>query len=98
MAVRTEPGLPLSRREREIARLAASGLTNRQFAKSLSLSVRTVECHLVRVRENWNGPQDQAHPLADTGRPWGYRHRPGGTQGFSDGYLPSPRRRWRSKG
>jgi DNA-binding NarL/FixJ family response regulator len=46
MAVRTEPSSPLTRRESEVARLAASGLTNRQIAKSLSLSVRTVECHL----------------------------------------------------
>jgi DNA-binding NarL/FixJ family response regulator len=46
MAVRAEPGLPLTRRESEVARLAASGLTNRQIAKSLSVSVRTVECHL----------------------------------------------------
>jgi len=46
MAVRTVPGSPLTRRESEVARLAASGLTNREIAKSLSLSVRTVECHL----------------------------------------------------
>lgn len=39
-------GLPLTRRESEVARLAASGLTNRQIARSLCLSVRTVECHL----------------------------------------------------
>jgi DNA-binding NarL/FixJ family response regulator len=46
MAVRTAPGLPLTGREREVALLAANGLTNRQIAKSLSVSVRTVECHL----------------------------------------------------
>ncbi len=46
MAVRTAPGLPLTGREHEVARLVATGLTNRQIAKSLSLSVRTVECHL----------------------------------------------------
>jgi DNA-binding NarL/FixJ family response regulator len=46
IAVRTAPGLPLTGREREVARLVASGLTNRQIASRLSLSVRTVECHL----------------------------------------------------
>ena len=46
MVVMTEAGSPLSCRESEVARLAASGLTYRQIAQSLSLSVRTVECHL----------------------------------------------------
>ena len=46
MAVRMQTGLPLSDRESEVARLAAGGLTNRQIASSLCLSVRTVECHL----------------------------------------------------
>jgi DNA-binding NarL/FixJ family response regulator len=38
--------VPLSRRERETARLAASGATNAMIATELSLSVRTVESHL----------------------------------------------------
>jgi DNA-binding CsgD family transcriptional regulator len=38
--------LPLSRRERETATLAASGATNAQIAAQLSVSVRTVESHL----------------------------------------------------
>ena len=46
MAVRMVAGLPLSGRESEVACLAASGLTNRQIASSLCLSVRTVEAHL----------------------------------------------------
>jgi DNA-binding NarL/FixJ family response regulator len=49
MAIRTAPGLPLTGRESEVARLAATGLTNRQVAKRLSLSIRTVECHLCSV-------------------------------------------------
>ena len=46
MATRMTAGLPLTSREMEVGRLVAAGLTNREIAKSLSLSVRTVECHL----------------------------------------------------
>jgi DNA-binding CsgD family transcriptional regulator len=46
VAARTAPGLPLTDREAEIASLVAEGLTNRQVAKRLSLSVRTIESHL----------------------------------------------------
>jgi len=41
--------LPLTHREREIATLAANGLSNRQIAQRLVVSVRTVEGHLYRV-------------------------------------------------
>ena len=37
---------PLSRRQREVALLAAKGATNVEIASALSLSVRTVESHL----------------------------------------------------
>jgi DNA-binding CsgD family transcriptional regulator len=45
---RSREGLPdgLTRREAEVLRLLASGLTNRQIAENLVLSVHTVERHL----------------------------------------------------
>ncbi|MEJ2864794.1 helix-turn-helix transcriptional regulator [Actinomycetospora flava] len=41
--------LPVSSREREVAILAAEGLTNRQIAARLHVSVRTVESHIYRA-------------------------------------------------
>jgi DNA-binding CsgD family transcriptional regulator len=41
--------LPLTRREREIVALAAGGLSNRQIADRLVVSVRTIEGHLYRA-------------------------------------------------
>ncbi|MGZ5337948.1 MAG: helix-turn-helix domain-containing protein [Solirubrobacterales bacterium] len=40
---------PLTRRESQIAKLAAKGVPNGKIAKRLGLSVRTVESHLYRV-------------------------------------------------
>jgi DNA-binding NarL/FixJ family response regulator len=39
----------LTRRESEVVRLVAEGLTNREIAARLVLSVRTVETHVDRV-------------------------------------------------
>lgn len=41
--------LPLTEREREIALLVAQGLSNRDIAEAMSLSVRTVEGHVYRA-------------------------------------------------
>lgn len=41
--------LPLTGREREIAMLVAQGLSNRDIAEAMSLSVRTVEGHVYRA-------------------------------------------------
>jgi predicted ATPase/DNA-binding CsgD family transcriptional regulator len=43
------PSASLTRREREIAALVATGLTNRQIAGQLYLSVRTVEVHVDHI-------------------------------------------------
>jgi ATP/maltotriose-dependent transcriptional regulator MalT len=41
--------LPLTGREREIATLAADGLTNKEIAEALTVSVRTIENHIYRA-------------------------------------------------
>jgi DNA-binding CsgD family transcriptional regulator len=46
---RADPLAALTIREREVARLAATGLTSRDIAARLSLSPRTVDTHLSRV-------------------------------------------------
>jgi DNA-binding CsgD family transcriptional regulator len=41
--------LPLTRREREIAQLLAKGLSNRDIAEAMSLSIRTVQGHIYQA-------------------------------------------------
>jgi DNA-binding NarL/FixJ family response regulator len=45
----TGHGLPLTRREREIAGLIAHGLTNRQIGARLFIAERTVDTHVGRI-------------------------------------------------
>ena len=42
-------GTSLTRRESEVAALVASGLTNRDIADRLYISIRTVEVHVDRI-------------------------------------------------
>jgi non-specific serine/threonine protein kinase len=46
---RTPGADPLTRREREIAALVASGLTNRDIASRLVVSKRTVDAHVDHI-------------------------------------------------
>jgi DNA-binding NarL/FixJ family response regulator len=41
---------PLTRREREVAALVARGFSNRQIAKDLFLSERTIENHIANIK------------------------------------------------
>jgi non-specific serine/threonine protein kinase len=41
---------PLSRRERDVAKLVAAGMTNRQIGERLFISSRTVDGHVERIR------------------------------------------------
>ena len=43
------PEVPLTEREHEVLRLAASGLANKEIATALGVSVRTVEAHLSHI-------------------------------------------------
>jgi non-specific serine/threonine protein kinase len=44
------PGVRLTRRQLEIARLVAEGLTNREIAQRLFISERTAEGHVEQIR------------------------------------------------
>ena len=62
--------LPLTVREREIANLVAAGLTNRDIADRLTVSVRTVEGHLYRACTKCDcTDRDQLAALIRSGQP-----------------------------
>ena len=48
-ALRSPTGHPLTERQREIVEMAVAGLTNKEIAKRLVMSVRSVEGHLYRA-------------------------------------------------
>lgn len=56
-------GHPLSRRERDVAALVVEGLTNRQIAARMHVSVRTVETHIRHIRTTL-GLRSRAHIAA----------------------------------
>jgi DNA-binding NarL/FixJ family response regulator len=58
----------LTRREREIATLAANGLSNQEIATRLSVGVRTVEGHLLRASTKL-GVRRRGELAAALGRP-----------------------------
>jgi non-specific serine/threonine protein kinase len=49
-AERTDPGTTITRRKMDIIRLVAMGFANKEIARSMSISERTVEAHLEQVR------------------------------------------------
>jgi DNA-binding NarL/FixJ family response regulator len=55
-----DPLLALTTREREIARLAATGLSSRDIASRLHLSPRTVDTHLSRIYRKLDLPSRAA--------------------------------------
>ena len=48
-AEEAEPRLPLSSREREVIQMLAEGKSNKEVAKALHLSVKTVETHRAKI-------------------------------------------------
>lgn len=51
LAVRDDPEVDLTDRERDVLRLLASGYTNQEIAERLYLSLRTVEAHRAHLRD-----------------------------------------------
>ncbi|GAA2329679.1 hypothetical protein GCM10010376_57410 [Streptomyces violaceusniger] len=71
------PDHPLSSRERDVAELVVEGLTNRQIAARMHVSVRTVETHIRHIRTTL-GLRSRAHIAA-----WAARWQPKTTAQFA---------------
>lgn len=56
-------GEPLSRRELEVLRLTADGLSDAEIGEELDLSIDTVKTHLKRLRAKL-GAKNRAHAVA----------------------------------
>ena len=56
-------GLHVTRRQREVLALLATGLTDKEVARRLSISISTVRTHLERFYEA-NGVRNQAQAVA----------------------------------
>jgi DNA-binding NarL/FixJ family response regulator len=75
--VRPNPALALTPSEQRVAELAASGMTNRDIAATLSITVKTVEHNLSRVyaklgirsRAELGRRMDQLAPPSDATSP-----------------------------
>ncbi|WP_322986226.1 ATP-binding protein [Streptomyces sp. S584] len=78
-----EAAHPLSRRERDVAALVVEGLTNRQIAARIHVSVRTVETHVRHIRTTL-GLRSRAHIAA-----WAVQQLTGSPEGPA-GAAPGP--------
>ncbi|MFE2358889.1 ATP-binding protein [Streptomyces parvulus] len=78
-----EAAHPLSRRERDVAALVVEGLTNRQIAARIHVSVRTVETHVRHIRTTL-GLRSRAHIAA-----WAVQQLTGPPE-VSAGAIPGP--------
>lgn len=67
-------GVELSEREREVAKLAAAGLTNKEIATELFLSMRTVESHMSKALHKLGAAsrRDLAEALQDAAASGGH--------------------------
>ena len=64
----------LTRREHEVLNLLASRRTNREIAEFLSISVRTVECHVQGILAKLGAPNRRAAVALSQTRPATFHH------------------------
>jgi DNA-binding NarL/FixJ family response regulator len=68
--VRAAVQMPLTRREREVAVLAAQGVSSRDIGDRLYVSARTIESHLARIYHKLgiHGRAELAQTIHTSGR------------------------------